>query len=65
MAEHCNVNDTGLSQYQKENKELGAWVIEKYFYDVVYQYCTKSNQSRQGNYELKIQGSVQCNHHDC
>lgn len=33
MAEHCNVNDTGLSQYQQENKELGAWVIEKYFYD--------------------------------
>ena len=33
MAEHCNVNDTGLDQYKQENQELGEWVIEKYFYD--------------------------------
>ena len=34
-----------------------SFSVSAYFYFVVCQYYTKSNQYRQGNYELKIQGS--------
>lgn len=31
--ENCNVNDTGMEAYQKENQEVGEFVLQKYFLD--------------------------------
>ena len=31
--ENCNVNQSGIEQYQAENQAIGEYVLQKYFFD--------------------------------
>lgn len=55
--EHCNVNDSNLSQYQRENQALADFVLDKYIYQDFSVNTPKENKTK--NVEFIV--SPRCN----